>query len=108
VQIVKIKASNAAANARLERGSLRALAEIASQVSSSKSITVQVIYNETPDVNPAYGAFTFAGIEKYANLKITSADARDDKGKWREAAIAKDGSFPRSVTFTIIGKLPPR
>jgi hypothetical protein len=106
VQVVKKKLPPGAANARLERGGLQALAAVYAQLTGSKVITVEVTYNETADENPAYGVFTFAGLEKYADLTISARDAESDKGKWRE--VGATGKIPSCVTFKVIGHLPSR
>ena len=108
-QIVSDKATDADANVRLERGALKALAETAPSLADAKTITVRVIYAKTGAVSPVYGAATFAGVERYATLEISGADARSDAGKWKEAAAAGTaGPFPKSITFTVTGVLPPR
>jgi hypothetical protein len=109
-QIVSDKATDADANVRLEHGALAALAETAPSLADAKTITVRVIYAKTGAVSPVYGAATFAGVERYATLEISGADARSDAGKWKEAAAAAGpaGLFPKSVTFTVTGVLPPR
>jgi len=106
-QIVSDKASDADANGRLANGALKALVQVAPRLAAAKSITVRVVYARTGAVSPVYGAATFAGVERYATLEISGADAKADTGKWKEAAL--DGSaLPKNLTFTVTGKLPPR
>ena len=108
-QIVSDKASDADANARLANGALKALVQVAPRLDRAKSITVRVVYARTGAVSPVYGAATFAGVERYATLEISGSDAKADTGKWKEAAAGGSTSvLPKSVTFTITGKLPPR
>jgi hypothetical protein len=104
--IVSDKLSDAAANARLERDALRVLAAEQSKVTSAKSITVRVVFSKTGDVSPVYGSPTFAGIERYATLKIDAADVSSDRDKWKE--LADDATPPAWVKFDVVGELPPR
>lgn len=108
-QIVSDKVSDADANARLANGALRALVQVAPRLDRATSITIRVVYARTGAVSPVYGAATFAGVERYATLEISGSDAKADTGKWKEAAAGGSASaLPKSVTFRITGKLPPR
>lgn len=109
-QVVRDKAGDDDANARLQRGALKALVETVPHLQDAKRITVRVLYNRTGEVSPVYNAATFAGVERYATLEISGTDARSDKEKWKEAAMSSGPAttLPHSITFTIIGKLPPR
>lgn len=107
-QIVADRDPDPVANALLERGALRAAAQALPQLKGAKTIAVRVIYQRTGAVSPAYGAATFAGVERYALLTISAADAASDKGKWREAGTANTGPLPANVTFAITGALPAR
>jgi hypothetical protein len=104
--IVSDKLSDAEANARLERDALRVLAAAQPKMTGAKSITVRVVFSKTGDVSPVYGSPTFAGIERYATLKIDAADASSDRDKWKE--LAADAMPPAWVQFDVIGALPPR
>ena len=104
--IVSGKLSDADANARLERDALRVLGQEAPKLASARTITVRVIYSKTGDVSPVYGTPTFAGVERYATVTISGADASSDRDKWKELA---DGATPPAwVRFDIVGTLPPR
>jgi hypothetical protein len=105
--IVSGKLSDADAKARLERDALRVLAEVQPKVASSaKTITVRVIYQKIGDVSPVYGTPTFAGVERYATLKVKAADAASDRGKWKE--LGDKATPPAWVEFDVVGELPPR
>lgn len=107
-QIVNDRATDSDADARLANGALKALAQTAPHLSDAKTITVRVVYARTGAVSPVYGTPTFAGVERFATLEIAGPDARSDAGHWKEAAAAAPGELPKSVTFTVTGKLPPR
>jgi hypothetical protein len=104
--IVSGKLSDADANARLERDALHVLAAEQPKVTSAKSITVRVVFSKTGDVSPVYGSPTFAGVERYATLKIDASDAASDRDKWKE--LADTATPPAWVKFDVIGELPPR
>lgn len=105
--IVAEKLSDADANALVAHDALRVLAKMQPNVErAATSITVRVIYSKTGEVSPVYGTATFAGVERYATLTARAADLRTDKGKWRE--LDDKAALPNWLTFTIIGKLPPR
>jgi hypothetical protein len=105
--IVSVKLGEADAKARLERDALRVLAQVQPKISSSaKTISVRIIYSKTGDVSPVYGSATFAGVERYAILKVNAVDAATDRDKWKELG---DGAAPPTwVQFDIVGELPPR
>jgi hypothetical protein len=104
--IVSGKLSDADANARLERDALRVLAAEQPKITNAKSITVRVVYSKTGDVSAVYGSPTFAGVERYATVKIDGADASSDRDKWKE--LADNATPPAWVKFDVIGELPPR
>jgi hypothetical protein len=107
VTIVNEKANDEAANALLERDALRDVAKLAKALSSdAKSVTLRVTYQKIGAVNPAYGAQTFAGVERYALLTMDGSDVRSDRDKWME--LADKSPLPSWVHFSIAGQLPPR
>ena len=105
--IVRDKLSDDAANARLQRDALRVLAKVAPELTDAQTITVRITYAQSGDVSPVYGTPTFAGVERYANLKSPAADAKSDRDKWKEG-LAGTAPPPAWITFTVVGKLPPR
>ena len=105
--IVNDKASDADANARLERDALRVMAQSLPKLDKgSKAVKVRVIYNKTGAVSPVYGAATFAGVEVYATLDAPFRDATTDRGKWKENG-AKAGP-PSWMQWKVLGQLPAR
>jgi hypothetical protein len=105
--IVKDKASDADANARLERDAVRVLASHANEIGkSAKTITLRVIYSKTGAVSPVYGTPTFLGTERYATLSADAAPIADDRDRWKES----DGKLPAPgwLTWKVLGRLPPR
>ncbi len=105
--IVTNKTPDADANALLERDAARVLAASLSKVDkAATSITVRVIYQKTGAVSPVYGTATFAGVERYATLKLSGKDANDDRDKWRELGDAAPA--PGWFAFAVIGQLPQR
>jgi hypothetical protein len=103
--IVRDKIDTATARARLERDALAVLAKILPDLPLAKTVTVRVTYVKSADVNPAYGSATFAGIERYANLKVDASDAKRDRSKW--AALSENAAPPAWAAFTVVGELPP-
>ncbi len=105
--IVRDKLGDDTANARLEHDALRVLAKVASELSGSRSITVRITYAQSGDVSPVYGTPTFVGIERYANLRMSTADASTDRDMWKEKTAANVAA-PSWTSFIVVGKLPPR
>jgi len=105
VALVHDRVDAAAARVRLERDALAVLAKVLPDLSEAKSVTVRVTYVKNADVNPAYGTPTFAGIERYANLKATVRDAKGDRSNWSDRS--GHDTPPAWATFTIVGELPP-
>jgi hypothetical protein len=106
-EIVKDKLDDDAAKDRLKRDALEEVTLEESKLSNLTSISVRVIYTKTGDVSPVYGSPTFAGVERYAVLKMSAADVKSDRGQWKEA-VAGAGTVPSWAAFTILGSLPPR
>lgn len=106
-QIVKDKLSDSDANVLLQRDALLVLAKTASQFAASKDVRVRVVYSKTGAINPAYGAATFTGIERYAELVMPVAKLRGDTEHWKEAA-AGTGALPAFTALAVKGTLPPR
>jgi hypothetical protein len=105
--IVNDKVSDADAKARLELDALRVLAQVQPKISSNaKTITIRVIYSKSGEVSKVYGTPTFAGVERYANLKVKAADAASDRDKWKE--LGDKAAPPAWVDFEVVGELPPR
>ncbi|MBD5606759.1 MAG: hypothetical protein IAI48_16950 [Candidatus Eremiobacteraeota bacterium] len=105
--IVANKTSDADANALLERDASRVLADSLAKIDKDASdVTVRVIYNKSGAVSPVYGSATFAGVERYATLKLSAKDANTDRDKWRELGDAAPP--PAWFSFAITGVLPQR
>jgi len=105
--IVSNKIPDDAANNELERNALRVLAQnLAKLEKSAKSVTVRVVYDKTGAVSPVYGAPTFAGVERYANLEMSYKDAISDREKWMQ--LDPKTAVPSWVNFKVTGQLPPR
>lgn len=103
--IVKDGSSTDEANRRLQRVALAVLAKELPEFKTAKSAVIRVTYARNGDVSPAYGSPTFAGIERYANLKCDLADARSDRSGW---STDSSGKLPSWATFEIVGELPPK
>ncbi len=105
--IVANKTSDADARTLLERDAANALATSLSKVANdASSVTLRVIYQKTGAVSPVYGSATFAGVERYATLRISGKDARADRDRWRE--LAADNPLPAWFAFDVTGELPKR
>jgi hypothetical protein len=105
--IVSTKLSDDDANARLKRDAIRVLAASVENVSKdARSVTIRVLYNKTGAVSPAYGAATFAGVERYAEMTLSGAAFFQDRDHWRESADRT--AYPRWLAFRVVGSLPPR
>ncbi len=105
--IVANKTSDADAKTLLERDAARVLAASLSKTDiGASSITLRVIYQKTGAVSPVYGSATFAGVERYATLRLSGRDARSDRDRWHE--LAGDGPLPAWFAFDVTGELPER
>ncbi len=105
--IVKNKMNDADANDLLERDAMRKLAKISRNVDgSAKTVTVRVVYIKNGAVSPVYGTPTFLGVERYATLTVSGADAKSDKGKWKE--LDAKAAIPNWFAYKVTGLLPPR
>ena len=104
--IVRERRPDGAANARLEHDALRVLAASLSEVKHARTITVRVIYSKTGDVSPVYGAPTFLGIERYANVTLAAASAAANRDGWQQ--LDAKSVPPGWIAFKIVGALPPR
>lgn len=102
--IVVAKLSDADANVRLEHDALHLLAASLSKVKHARTITLRVLYSKTGELNPVYGTPTFAGIERYASVEMSSADASRDRDQWQE--LAPKAAAPAWVQYRVIGRLP--
>jgi hypothetical protein len=105
--IVTSKESDADANDRLKRDALQALASKLSLLQKAKNVTVRVIYDKVGAVSPTYGSLTFSGVERYANLTMSIADARTNRDRWKDAASSQQ-SLPAWINFAVVGELPQR
>jgi hypothetical protein len=105
--IVTSKASDADANDRLKRDALQALASKLSLLQKAKSVTVRVIYDKVGAVSPTYGSLTFSGVERYANLTMSIADAKTNRDRWKDAASSQQ-PLPAWINFAVVGELPQR
>ena len=105
--IVTAKASDADANDRLKRDALQALASKLALLQKAKSVTVRVIYDKVGAVSPTYGSLTFSGVERYANLTMSIADARTNRDRWKDAASSQQ-PLPAWIDFAVVGELPQR
>jgi len=101
--VVRERMGDTAARGRLAKDALRVLAKEIPDVSQARSVVVRVTYTRSGDVSPVYGTPTFAGIERYANLKARISDVRGDKSDW-----ARSTKLPKWAKFEVVGKLPPR
>jgi len=105
--IVANKTADADAKALLERDAARALAASLAKVdAAASSISLRVIYEKTGAVSPVYGTATFAGVGRYATLRMSGRDARGDRDRWRE--LAGDSPLPAWFAFDVTGDLPER
>jgi hypothetical protein len=103
---VSTKLSDDDANARLKRDAIRVLAASVENVSKdARSVTIRVLYNKTGAVSPVYGAATFAGVERYAEMTLSGAAFFQDRDRWRESADRP--VYPRWLVFRVVGSLPP-
>jgi hypothetical protein len=105
--IVTSKTSDADANDRLKRDALQALASRLPLLQKAKSVTVRVIYDKVGAVSPTYGSLTFSGVERYANLTMSIADARSNRDRWKDAASSQQ-PLPAWINFAVVGELPQR
>jgi hypothetical protein len=107
ITIVNEKMTDEQANALLEHDAIRNLARLAGALApDARTVTVRVTYNKIGAVNPAYGAQTFAGVERYALLTAAASSVRGDKDKWME--LGDKATPPAWLQFSITGRLPPR
>jgi hypothetical protein len=107
VTIVAAKLSDEAANALLERDALRDVAKLAKSLDpDAKTVALRVTYQKIGAVNPAYGAQTFSGVERYALVTMSGADVRGDRDRWME--LSDTASPPAWIRFSVTGQLPPR
>jgi hypothetical protein len=98
---------DAAAARRLGGDALRVLVASLEKVSSAaESLTVRVVYNRTGDVSPVYGAATFAGVERYAEITADMKSLVEDRDHWKE--LVPSAPLPSWFAVKITGKLPPR
>ncbi len=104
-RIVSENIPDRAANERLERAALRAVAPDIALLHLAKTITVRVLYDKTGEVSPVYGGPTFGGVERYATLTFDAADARANAAKWK--ALRESDALPRWLRLTVLGTLPP-
>ncbi len=105
--IVANKVSDADAKTSLERDAARVLADSLAKIDKdATSVAVRVIYDKTGAVSPIYGSATFAGVERYAILHMSGADARGDRDHWRE--LSSSSTPPAWFAFDVSGELPAR
>jgi hypothetical protein len=105
--IVKDKLAYADANLLLEHDAVRVLAGMVHDLDKHvKTVTVRVIYSKTGAVSPVYGTPTFAGIERYANLKVPGPNALSNRDQWQ--TLGDKAPIPAWVEYTVTGLLPPR
>ncbi len=105
--IVANKTPDSDANALLERDATKILASSLSKLDKdATTVTVRVIYNKTGAVSPVYGSATFAGVERYATLKVSAKDATSDRDRWRE--LGDTAPLPAWLAYAVIGELPQR
>jgi len=94
IAIVRDKIGDEQANRLLQHDALRVLALAAPELPEARAITVRITYVRSGDVSPVYGTPTFVGVERYASLRESAPNAKSDRH--------------RQITFTVVGKLPPR
>lgn len=88
----------------LEADALTILAERAKSLSSG-NIALRVVYQRSGAVSPAYGAPTFAGVERLFIMEAKRTDVAPQESAWRSAL--QSGSTAHGLTVTMTGKLPP-
>jgi outer membrane receptor protein involved in Fe transport len=104
-EIVRDKLDDEAADRRLQHEALRVLASVTPELPDAQTITIRITYAQSGEVSPVYGTPTFAGIERYANMSASAVDAKSDRDRWKEGV---PGALPSWISFTVVGKLPPR
>jgi hypothetical protein len=105
--IVKNKVADPDANVVLEHDALRVLAGMVPSLDKHlKSVTVRIIYSKIGAVSPVYGTPTFAGVERYATLTASGADALSDRDRWKE--LNEKAAIPAWFEYKLTGLLPPR
>jgi hypothetical protein len=91
---------------RLEADALTVLADKGKTLSSdAKTLSVQVIYQRSGAVSPAYQTATFVGVERLLAVKADPVKAAENIAAWTKQL--KAGTIPPGVTVSIGGKLPP-
>jgi hypothetical protein len=106
IAIVNAKLSDADAKTRLQHDAVHVLAEVQPKLTAAKTITLRIIYSKTGEVSATYGTPTFAGVERYATMKVKASDVAADRDKWKE--LGDSAALPTWMQFDVIGELPPR
>jgi hypothetical protein len=91
---------------KLESDAVVILGDRAKAVASgTKTLTVQVIYQRSGAISPAYQTATFLGIEHLVAVKAPLPAAATRGDAWAEDV--RNGKTPDELTVTVSGKLPP-
>ena len=104
-KLVGDKVGAARALATLESSAILIAAKRSPDLSSAKTITVQVIYSKTGAVSPVYNTATFAGVEKLLTVTGSPADLVQNGASYAAAILR--GSVPSTIVVSVTGKLPP-
>jgi hypothetical protein len=105
VAIVSNKTDDVTAMRQLESSAVTIAASHAKDLTDASTISVRITYAKTGAVNPAYGAATFAGIERVATVRL-SRDAALTSAALLASEIASGKTVP-NVAIVVSGKLPP-
>jgi hypothetical protein len=105
-EIARGHLTHTAADDRLERDALRAIASELTMLPAATTITLRILYDRIGDVSPIYGSATFAGVERYATVELDGRRARSDAGRWRE--LRTRDPIPLWIRYRVIGTLPGR
>ena len=72
---------------------------------TAKTVELRVVYTRSGAISPAYGAPTFAGVERVMVIDASRADALARADQWKKAA--RDGAPTPGLTVKITGSMPP-
>ena len=99
------RAGETAALAALESDAMLIATQRSTALTSSKTLTVSVIYSKTGAVSPVYNTPTFAGVEKLLTVSGSPADIAKNGAAY--ATELSQGTVPPAIRVTVTGKLPP-
>lgn len=104
-KLVGDKVGESKALLALESDAMTIATQRAGKLTTSKTLTVQVIYSMTGAVSPVYNTATFAGIEKVLTVSGSPADLAKNGATYATQLL--QGTVPASVKVAVSGKLPP-